>query len=233
LFKLLTGRLYRRYSLKLNLIFMPNPRLIFASHYTPQRLCALTLCLVLTTIPACAKAGGKNYFPLSDGAKWEYAGRFLPFTGGQYPARATIRIDGTTLIRGRRYYKYVTSGTTDAPNVPMKLEHVRYYRVEAGGIYFLPGNDLSGEERLAMPLPIPVKQRWLSATIEVIAERAGTVEAGGRKYADCLKLIYRETGGGRTTEDYLAPGVGIIKTVYINTTPPQSTFELTLESYHL
>lgn len=188
---------------------------------------------MFATTPACAQAGGKNYFPLSEGAKWEYAGRFLPSTGGQYPARATIRIDGTTLIRGRRYYKYVTSSTTDAPNVPMKLEHVRYYRVEAGGIYFLPGNDLNGEERLAMPLPIPVRQRWLSATVEVLAERAGTVEASGRKYADCLKLTYRETDGRRTTEDYLAPGVGIVKSVYTNTTPPQSTIELTLESYHL
>lgn len=212
---------------------MSSHRLIAVPHYTPQWLCALTLCLVLATIPACAQASGKNYFPLSDGAKWEYAGRFLPSTGGQYIARATIRIDGTALIRGRRYYKHVTTVTTDAPNVPMEVEHVRYYRVEAGGIYFLPGNDLSGEERLAMPLPIPLRQRWLSATIKVIAERAGTVEAGGHKYADCLKLTYRETGGGRTTEDYLAPGVGIVKSVYTNTTPPQSTFELTLESYHL
>jgi hypothetical protein len=212
---------------------MPRLPLTSVLHYTSEWWFAFGLCLVLTTTCTCAHDRGKNYFPLSDGAKWEYAGRFLPSTGGQYPARATIRIDGTTLIRGRRYYKYATSFTTDAPNVPMKLEHVRYYRVETGGIYFLPGNDLSGEERLAMPLPIPVRQRWLSATIEVIAERAGTVEAGGRKYADCLKLTYREPDGGRTTEDYLAPGVGIIKSVYINTTPPQSTIEMTLESYHL
>lgn len=204
-----------------------------SSHFTPQRLCALTLCLVLAAIPACAQAAWKNYFPLVDEANWEYARRFLPSTGGQYPARATIRIVGTTLIRGRRYYKYVASSTTDAPNVPMKLEHVRYYRVEASGICFLPGNDLSGEERLAMPLPIPVRQRWLSGTVEVIAERAGTVEAGGLKYADCLKLTYRETNGGRATEDYLAPGVGMIKSAYTNTTPPQSTIEVMLESYHL
>jgi hypothetical protein len=115
----------------------------------------------------------------------------------------------------------------------MKLEQIRYYRVEADGIYFLPGNDLSGEEGLAMPLPIPIRQRWLSGTVEVSAERTGTVEVGGRKYADCLKLTYRETDGKRTTEDYLAPGIGTIKSVYTNTTPPQSTFELTLESYHL
>jgi hypothetical protein len=76
-------------------------------------------------------------------------------------------------------------------------------------------------------------ERWLSGTSEVMAERAGTVEAGGRKYADCLKLTYREPDGKRTTEEYLAPGVGMVKTVYTNTTPPRSTMELTLASYHL
>ncbi len=201
--------------------------------YVLRRLNALTLCCLLTFSPACARSRSVDYFPLADSARWEYIGRFLPSTGGQYPARATIRIDGTTLIRGRRYYKYVISSVTDAPNAPMKLEQTRYYRAEAGGIYFLPGNDLGGKERLAMPLPIPVGGRWLSGTVEVTAERAGTVEAGGRKYADCLKLMYREEGGRRITEDYLAPSVGMVKSVYTNTTSPQSTIELTLKSHHL
>jgi hypothetical protein len=202
-------------------------------HYTPEWLYAFVISLLLTVIPACAQAGGKNYFPLTDGATWKYTGRFLPSTGGQYPARLTISIEGTTVISGRRYYKYVTSITTDAPNVPMKLEQVRYYRAEAGGIYFLPGNDLEGTERLAMPLPIPAGERWISGTDEVTSQRVGMVEAGGHKYADCVKLTYRQAGIQRTIEDYYAPGVGLIKAVYVNTTPPQSTVELTLESYHL
>jgi hypothetical protein len=207
-------------------------RIIYMSSYKLQRFCALTFCLLLAAPPACARAGGKNYFPLVDGATWEYSGHFLPSTGGQYPARATIHIDGITLIHNRRYYKYVTSSVTDAPNIP-KLEQVRYFRVEATAIYFLQGNDLDGKEQFGMPLPIPVGERWLSGTSEVIAERAGTVEVGGHKYADCLKLTYKEPDGKHTMEEYLAPGVGMIKTIYTNTTPPQSTFELTLESYHL
>lgn len=213
---------------------MLHPRPKSAPHYTPQRFRTLTLCLVLATTSACARAAGKDYFPLSDGARWEYTGRFLPSTGGQYPARATIRVEGTTLIHGRRYFKYVTSGDfTSAPNVPVKIEQVRYFRVGDAGIYFLRGNDLDNAELFGMPLPIPVGQRWLSGTSEVMAERAGTVEAGGHKYADCLKLTYREPDGKRTTEEYLAPGVGMVKTVYTNTTPPRSTMELTLVSYHL
>lgn len=213
---------------------MSSPRLTPSSHYTLELFFACGLYFVLATTAACAQAGVKNYFPLADGAKWEYIGRVLPATGGQYPTRATIRIEGTTLIRGHRYYKYVTSGDfTGIPNAPTKLEQVRYYRAEANGIYFLPSNDLDGAERLAMPLPIPVGERWLSGSVEVTAERVGTVEAGGHKYANCLKLTYKQPGVPRTNEDYYAPGIGLIKTVYINATPPQSTIELTLESYHL
>jgi hypothetical protein len=176
----------------------------------------------------------KDYFPLADGAHWEYTGRFFASTGAQYPGHSTIRIEGTTLIRGRRYYKHVTSADfTGVPNAPMNLEQVRYYRADSGGIYFLPGNDLDGAERLAMPLPVPVGERWLSGAVEVTAERAGTIEVGGRKYDDCLKLTYRQPGSPRTNEEYYAPGVGLVKFVYINTTPPQSTVDWTLESYHL
>jgi hypothetical protein len=203
-------------------------------HYKAKLFSAFSLCLLLATTPACAEASGKNYFPLADGAQWKYTGRFLASTGGQYPARATIRIEGTTLIRSQRYYKHVTSADfTGVPNAPTNLEQVRYYRADSGGIYFLPGNDLDGAERLAMPLPVPVGERWLSGTVEVTAERAGNIEAGGRKYDDCLKLTYRQPDTPRTNEEYYAPGVGLVKFVYINTTPPQSTVEWTLESYHL
>lgn len=213
---------------------MPYPRLTYMLYYTSEWLFAFGLCLVLAFLSACAQTGGKNYFPLADDAKWEYTGRFLTSTGEQYPARATIHIEGTTLIRGRRYYKQVTSGDfTGVPNAPTKLEQVRYYRAETGGTYFLPGNDLDGAERLAMPLPVPAGERWLSGAVEVTAESAGTIEIGGRKYSDCIKLTYRQPSVPRTNEEYYAPGVGLVKFVYINTTAPQSTIELILENYHL
>jgi len=213
---------------------MQSPRLKSARHYTLYRFCALILCFVLAAASACAQAGAKNYFPLSDGARWEYAGRFFASTGAQYPGRAIIHIEGITLIRGRRYFKYVTSSSyPNVPNAPMNREFVRYYRVEAGGIYFLLGDEPDGAERLGMPLPLRAGERWLSGAVEVTAESAGTVEAGGKKYADCLNLTSPHEGDPRTNEDYYAPGVGLVKSVYINKTPPESRSELTLESYRL
>lgn len=199
--------------------------------------CAFTLCLVLSTTPACARAGGKDYFPLADGAKWEYEGRSSSADGKEFNLRATVNVDGETLIGGKKYFKLVTSTDVDTPAPPEARKHldgVRYYRVASDGIYFRPGdNDPDKPDVLELPLPVPLGVRWLSGTNEARAERAGTISAGGREYRDCLKVSFNFSGGTRSSEDYYAPGVGIVKTVYVNTTPPRSTVELTLMKYHL
>ena len=201
----------------------------------PQnRIALLILCWALNLVSACARPGGKDYFPLTDGSRWEYAGQASSSTGGRRVSiRATARVDGETLIQGKRYFKHVlTSDFSDVPEVGRVVEYVRYYRVGDDGIYFRLDDDPNRPELLEMPLPIPVGAKWLSGATEVQAERAGTVNLKGREYRDCLKLTFRQSDGLRTTENYLAPGVGVIKTVYVNTTEPKSTVELTLENYH-
>jgi hypothetical protein len=111
------------------------------------------------------------------------------------------------------------------------VEAVRYYRVASDGIYVRPGIDPDKSDLLEMPLPIPIGTKWLSGATEVQAERAGTVKVGDHEYRDCLKLTFRLSDGLRVTENYQAPDVGIIKTVYINNTAPKSTVEITLEKY--
>lgn len=211
---------------------MPHPRQTVKPHYTPEWLLALGLSFLLTTAPACAQAGGKNYFPLADGAKWEYTGRFTSADGKEFSARATSKVVGETLIDGRRFFKLViTSDFSGVPEVGRQLQDVRYYRLAEDGIYFRPGNAADKPDLLEMPLPVPVGVKWLSGTTEAQAERAGTIRAGGRDYADCLKVTFRVAGGTRTVENYYAPDVGIIKVVYTNTAEPKSVIELTLEKY--
>ena len=181
---------------------------------------------------ACSQSGGENYFPLADGARWEYVGSSSSAGGRQISIRATARVDGQTLIQGKRYFKHVlTSDFSGMPEVGKVVEFVRYYRIAEDGIYFRLGSDPDKAELLEMPLPIPIGTKWLSGATEVQAERAGTVNIEGREYKNCLKLTFRQSDGLRTTENYLAPGVGIIKTVYVNTTEPKSTVELTLQRY--
>jgi hypothetical protein len=210
---------------------MQCPRLVAAPHYMPQRACAFCLYLLLATASACAQTGRNSYFPLTDGAKWEYAGRFSSASGREFGVRATARVDGETLIEGKKYFKLVV--TTDLSGVPNmgRQEEVRYYRYAEDGLYVRPGSDPNGKDRLELPTPVSAGVKWLSGTTEVKAESAGTVQVGGRQYKGCLKVIIKGADGARSAENYYAPGVGVVKTVYVNTTEPRSIVELTLENY--
>lgn len=207
-------------------------RLKFVSHYTPLRLCALTVYFLLVMTPACAQSHGKNYFPLADGAKWEYIGHSTSDNNNQSSFRATARIDGETLINGKQYFKFITTvDSSNAASIGKSLEAVRYYRIAEDGIYVRPGIDPDKPDLLELPLPITIGPRWLSGATEVKAEKVGTISAGGREYKDCLKITFKLADGVRSVENYHAPGVGIIKTVYVNNTEPKSVIELTLDKY--
>jgi hypothetical protein len=175
-----------------------------------------------------------NYFPLSEDAKWEYAGHFSSAGGKEFGVRATARVDGQTLIEGKKYFKLVvTTDLSGVPDIGRRMEEVRYYRYAEDGLYFRPGGDPNSKDRLELPTPVSAGVKWLNGTTEVKAENAGTVQAGGRQYKDCLKVIIKGADGTRSVENYYAPGVGVVKTVYVNTTEPKSVVELTLEKYEL
>jgi hypothetical protein len=82
-----------------------------------------------------------------------------------------------------------------------------------------------------MPIPLRGGLKWRSGTAQARAERAGTMKLGGRSYPGCLKVTFRAADGARSTEYYLAPGVGVIKAVYRDSTAPESVMEMTLEAY--
>src|SRR5437764_11155465 len=109
---------------------MSNNRRSSLLHYTSYQLYALVFCCVLVPNISCARTYGGNYFPLRDGARWEYTGHFSSDNGRQYTARAIARVDGTTLIHGNRYFKYViSSDLSNVPGAPQSPIEVRYYRV--------------------------------------------------------------------------------------------------------
>ena len=202
-------------------------------YYMPQRLLVYALYLGLVTIPACAQSYGKNYFPLADNATWTYSGSFSSADGKPVLAvQAKARVEGRTLINGKAYFKYVIAAEFSGPIKTTKLsEDVRYYRLTQDGIHFLSGKNPDGPERLEIPIPIRIGIKWLSGTNEAWAERAGTIRAGTREYANCVKITYKMASGTRRTEYYLAPGVGVIRAVDVDTTEPKTVMELTLENY--
>lgn len=196
------------------------------------KILALALCHVFTLPIAFSQATGESYFPLNAGAKWEYTGHFS-FTGGKpFPVRATMSVNGKILISGKRYFKFVLAADFSGLPAPRKpIKDIRYYRIAEDGIYVRSGEEPNKPELVEIPLPIPIGVKWSSGTAEAWAERAGTIKAGDNEYADCLKISYKAADGARSTEYYLAPGVGVIRAIYTDTNEPKSVMELTLKEY--
>ena len=211
---------------------MSSLRLILAPHYTPQRLCVLALYLAVAATPTYTQKGGKDYFPLAVGSQWSYRGRFSSEGSKPVDLQGAARVSGKALIRGKEYYKYeITSNFSRASKSRGSFEDVRYYRADRGGIFILSGKDDDGPELLEMPIPLRGGLKWSSGTAEARAEHAGTMKLGGRAYSGCLKVTFRAADGARSTEYYLAPGIGVIKAVYRDSTAPASVMKLTLEAY--
>jgi hypothetical protein len=200
----------------------------------PQKLLVFALYLGLAAIPACAQSKESNYFPLADGSQWTYSGS-LSSTDGKRPTiqvQAKARVEGKTLIHGKEYFKYVITADFPSPIKTLTLsEDVRYYRLAQNGIHFLSGKNPDGPERLEIPIPIRIGVKWLSGANEAWAERAGTIKAGTREYANCVKITYKMASGTRRTEYYLAPDVGVIRAVDVYNTEPRSVMDITLEAY--
>ena len=211
---------------------MQSLRPKLAPHYTPQRLCVLALYLAVAATPAYAQKGGKDYFPLVVGSRWDYRGRFSSEGGKPVDLQGAARVSGKALIRGKEYYKYeITSNFSQVSRAHRLFGDVRYYRVDRGGIFILSGKDDDGPELLEMPTPLRNGLKCNSGTAEVRAERAGTIRLRRRTYSGCIKVTYRAADGVRSTEYYLAPGVGVVKAVYKDSTAPESVMEMTLEEY--
>lgn len=188
--------------------------------------------MLLAVSSACARAAGKDYFPLADNSRWTYSGTYRSVDGRQVSMRANARVEGRIIIRGREYFKYVISPEfVGVPNAPKLPENMRYYRVGADGIFLLPGRNTDGPELMELALPARPGVRWLNGDAEALAENAGTIKTGGREYADCLKVRYRSSDGSVGTEYYLAPAVGIVKASFVNNSEPKAVIELTLEEY--
>jgi hypothetical protein len=183
-------------------------------------------------MPAYAQKSGKDYFPLAVGSLWSYRGHCSSEGSKPVDLQGAARVSGKALIQGKEYYKYeITSNFSLVSRAHRLFKDVRYYRVDRGGIFILSGKDDEGPELLEMPIPLRSGLKWSSGTAGARAERAGTMKLGGRAYSGCLKVTFRATDGARSTEYYLAPGVGVIKAVYKDSTAPASVMEMTLEAY--
>lgn len=179
------------------------------------------------------------YFPLSDGARWEYSVEISLSSSDVKKGRAAMRIDGQEVIDGQRYYKYITN-YFDLPGLQGDLS---YYRKSMEGIFKIERTNKNMPEFLITPFPIAPGRTWTVIKPEgethYRVEAVETVELPNRKYENCLKISYEWDTKQASERGYLkgisyrARGIGEIKSTAAYTGKESYTVTFTLKSYSL
>ena len=191
---------------------------------------AIALIGIIASLPVGCASDGPDYFPLSDGARWEYAIQFANPGQGTQTATAVTRIDGQETIQGNTYWKMVTVMS----GVPGAEPSIEYMRKTDDGVYVVTAGARDEPEHLSVRLPLVVGATWqlespaLSAECRVAARE--NAELLDRTYEDCFKVSCTGESGGFPTEmhGWYAPGVGVVR---IGMKSRGTAMDFVLESY--
>lgn len=195
----------------------------------------ILLITVLIT-SACAKREGTYYFPMSDGARWEYTAKSC-MEGNCKKGKSTNLIDGEETINGKKYYKMVTILGQSL------VQTINCNRKTKEGVYRIWGKHKDKPEQLVLPFLFTVGKTWtyqsyepFLATNEMRVTGKETLFLDDKKYENCFKISLAsvvEEGTWKGVEIlgtvYYAPNVGMVKQVL--RFPDSATQELTLNKY--
>lgn len=178
----------------------------------------LTLAVLILSLAACSKQPGENYFPMSDGSRWEFSIQDSRNVPGAEKRKVVVRIDGDEEIQGKKYHKEVTVFS----GIPGAEASISYCRIAKGGIYEISGKHKELPEFLYIPFPLEVGRSWTvqepEATTSYRVEGKETVELFDRKYDDCLKISFsvEAKSGAYDGVSYYASDVGCVRNVVKN-----------------
>ena len=194
------------------------------------------LLITVLLASACAKQEGTYYFPMSDGARWEYSSKTCR-EGNCKKGTMISLIDGEETINGKKYYKMVTV-------VGEALEQtINHNRKTKEGVYRISGKHKDKPEQLVLPFPFMVGKMWtyqpyepFLATNEMRVAGKETLFLDDKKYENCFKISLTsvvEKGEWKGVEIlgtvYYAPNIGMVKQIL--RFPSSATQELTLNKY--
>jgi hypothetical protein len=164
---------------------------------------------------------GTDYYPLADGARWEFASRYEVRSQPDAPARTGRRVDaisGSEEVAGHTYLRFSSTleGIGDSPVTGRSL-----LRAAPDGIY--ARTDATAPETLVLPLPPSVGRSWTwqdgwgSWTGKI--ERQLAVETPAGRFDDCIEVTVElatgaagARGGVHRRWDYCR-GVGAVRQV--------------------
>jgi hypothetical protein len=160
-----------------------------------------------------ATIDGTQYLPLNVGREMRYQVTVTPPVGKPRQATATNKVVEQATLNGKAYYK-VTTTITGVPLVPDTLI---YYRSTSDGIYQVLEGDEKSPEWLYLPAKIEIGDRWGAKTpsgdFQFKAVALEDVDTPSGRFPQCLKLLVtmKKTLATNTQEQWLAPGVGVVK----------------------
>ena len=94
-----------------------------------------------------------EYFPMSDGARWEY--HMEAVNNPEIQGEMVFLIDGEKTISGNKYYRGIKSySNIDIP------QNTSYYRKAKDGIYIVVDEREGLGEQLLLPLPPTTGKTW-------------------------------------------------------------------------
>jgi hypothetical protein len=187
------------------------------------------LYFVLSAVAGPVHAAEQDlYNPLGVGLRWDVDVE-LTTPGGKIVQGSAVReITGTEQVNGLTYFVV----TTTFKDLPQMKDFTMYRRKTTRGVFAINSMDKEKREVMEAALPLTVGQTWKTTiytqVIVSTVEAKESVTAGGKTYADCMKVTYKADGNGASGTYYQAPDVGnVLETTSIG----GSTFKFTLKSF--
>jgi hypothetical protein len=203
-----------------------------------ESLCAgFVLLVILSLTSVGAKQEGEEYFPMSDGARWEYVTKYCVGSNCN-DGKLTSSIDGEETIDGKKYYKFVTIGHG------VSGQKISYNRKAEEGIFSSSAGHKDKPEQLVLPIPLSVGKTWTFQSYEPFLATSKNRVVGkealnlhDKKYENCFKVstqgLFEEgklQGNKIEVTVYYAPNIGLVKSV-MHDSKNGITYERTLTKY--
>lgn len=143
-----------------------------------------------------------EYYPIEEGATWEYRFEF----GNNSGQTLTERVTGTAEFEGRQYYRVVRTWDGNHPDTS-------YLRRDPAGVF----RRTPQGEFLILPSPMKVGTTWRTPWPEGPADSRvdsrEDVQIGNRLYRNCLRIKTEQPTIG-TAESRYCPGVGLVSSLF-------------------
>jgi hypothetical protein len=171
-----------------------------------MRFLLLALVMAVCGLSALAE---DDYYPLHDGNEWVYA----TTRGDALVGDSHVMIKGTVERDGKIYFQTKNWMTPD----PSKVNLGVLLRKDDKAIYFNTLDGKSPAEQMEFVLPLKVGATW-RITVGDNTETSTVVgmepyDIAGRIYENCYHIRSVSDHGGIVDEIWMAPNVGIVKSI--------------------